>query len=107
MFTIFALKCLNFAQILENLAQSCDFMPSALRSSVWSLWNLQGTLNVGAPTPTSLHLEPPNVYTVHPSKRQVLSICSLHHFTTYGAGGACKGLQPLDPLPILHFFWSR
>ena len=32
-FTSFALKCLNFAQILERFAQLCDFMTSTFRSS--------------------------------------------------------------------------
>ena len=32
-FTSFALKCLNFAKILENFAQSCNFTTSAFKSS--------------------------------------------------------------------------
>ena len=34
-FTSFVLKCLNFARILENVAQSCDFTTTVFRSSVW------------------------------------------------------------------------
>ena len=34
---------------------------------IWSLQNLQGTSAIGAPNPTSLHLEPLNVYNVHPA----------------------------------------
>ena len=42
-FTSFALKSLNFAQILENSAQSCSFTTLAFRSSVsaTSAYNLK------------------------------------------------------------------
>ena len=45
-FTSFALKCLNFARILENFAQSCYFTSSAFRSSVFSLCKYRQPMQV-------------------------------------------------------------
>ena len=42
--TSFTLKCLNFAQILENFAQSCDFTTSAFRSTIHQEGKLVGTM---------------------------------------------------------------